>query len=173
MHLTFLSRIIGKQPARRALQPLYAAIVEGARDPLWYRDCAVPDTIDGRFDMIAAVLALVLLRLESDADGRTEQAIVLITETFVDDMDGSLRQLGIGDLMVGKHVSKMMGALGGRLSAFRDAGALDAAVARNIFHDAPPNPEVTRLTAERLEAFRAALRQTATEALLAGRMPRP
>ena len=91
----------------------------------------MPDTIDGRFDMIAAVTALVLLRLEAEGDaGRAPS--VLLAEIFIDDMDASLRQIGIGDYVVGKHVGRMMSALGGRLAAFREArgsGPLDAPVA--------------------------------------------
>ena len=80
----------------------------------------MPDTIDGRFDMIAAILALVLLRLEAEGEAGRDPS-VLLTEIFIDDMDGTLRQIGIGDYVVGKHVGRMMSALGGRLAAFRDA----------------------------------------------------
>ena len=78
----------------------------------------MPDTLDGRFDMIAAILALVLLRLEAEGEAGRGPS-VLLTEIFIDDMDGTLRQIGIGDYVVGKHVGRMMGALGGRLAAFR------------------------------------------------------
>jgi hypothetical protein len=93
---------------------------EGARNPFWYREGQVSDTIDGRFDMIAAIIALVLLRLEAAGRSLACRA-VLLTETFIDDMDASLRQLGIGDHVVGKHVGRMTSALGGRLAAFRTA----------------------------------------------------
>ena len=79
---------------------------------------AVPDTVDGRFDMIAAVLCTVLLRLEREPEGLATTAP--LTERFVDDMDGQLRQIGIGDIVVGKHIGKMMSMLGGRLGAYRD-----------------------------------------------------
>ena len=102
---------------RDALAPLYKAVVAEARRPDWYRQGRVPDTLDGRFDMVAAVLSLVLLRLEEEGDaGRAPSAH--LTELFVEDMDGQLRERGIGDIVVGKHVGRMMGALGGRLGAF-------------------------------------------------------
>lgn len=150
--------------------PLYLAIVDRARDPLWYRDGQVPDTIDGRFDMLAALFALVLIRLQEA--GRQPES-VLLTELFIDDMDGSIRQLGIGDLMVGKQVGKMMGALGGRLGALRDAQgpALEAAVTRNIYRDAPPAEEAVAFVARRLAAFREALAGVPEAALLAGEVP--
>ena len=129
------------------MMPLYAAIVAEARRPDWYR-AGVPDTIDGRFDMVASVLSLVLLRLEREGP-ETRSSQTLLTETFIEDMDGELRQLGIGDLMVGKHVGKMMGALGGRISAFKaglaDGGELAPAIARNIFRD--PEADGARVAA--------------------------
>jgi len=137
-----LKGLFGGKRDRATVDALYRAVVGAARDPGWYREGGVPDTIDGRFDMIAALLALVLLRLEADGDA-SRVASIALTEIFVDDMEGSLRQIGIGDLVVGKHVGRMMGALGGRLGAFRDAASngqdLTAAVRRNIFHEAPGN----------------------------------
>lgn len=132
-------RELFKRPnPRDALTPLYRAVVDEARLPHWFREGGVPDSIDGRFDMVASLLALVLLRLEREGAG-TRRAQTLLAETFIDDMDGSLRQLGVGDLMVGKHVGTMMGALGGRLSAYRDAldgkADLGAAIRRNVFRD--------------------------------------
>jgi cytochrome b pre-mRNA-processing protein 3 len=88
--LSFLARLFPDKKQRAGLAPLYAAIVAEGRDPLWYREGEVPDTIDGRFDMIAAVTALVMLRLEAEGDaGRTPS--VLLAEIFIDDMDATLR----------------------------------------------------------------------------------
>lgn len=147
-----------------------------ARDPSWYRDGGVPDTIDGRFDMIVAVLALVLLRLERD--GReTSEAAALLAELFIEDMEGTVRQLGIGDLMVGKHVGNMMGAVGGRLTAFREAiesgSGFEAPVRRNIFRDSPLSEEAVRSVAERLERFHNSLGEAATADILGGKIPGP
>ena len=138
-----LKQLFRRRPdPRETMKPLYAAIVAEARRPDWYR-AGVPDTIDGRFDMVASILSLVLLRLEREGP-HTRDNQTLLTETFVDDMDGELRQIGIGDLMVGKHVSKMMGALGGRLSTIKDglAGriALGPVIARNQFRDEAADP---------------------------------
>lgn len=134
----------------------------------------MPDTLDGRFDMVVALLALVLLRLE-ELDARDESA--LLTEAFVDDMDSTLRQIGIGDFVVGKHVGGMMGALGGRLGAFRKAfeagGDLDEAVRRNVFREAPPHSEAVALVAGRLRAVNASLGAARLESLLAGRLGTP
>ena len=174
--MSIFSRIFGGNAGRAAYRPLYDAVVAAGRDPAWYREGQVPDTLDGRFDMIAAVLALVLLRLERDGKS-SAQASVLLAELFIQDMDGSVRQMGIGDLMVGKHVGKMMGALGGRITAFRDAvaagGGFEAAVRRNIFHDAPPSDRALAFVSGRLESFNRALERQSSPALLAGEVPQP
>src|SRR4051812_18630203 len=134
-------RLFGRAERDR-LAPLYRAVVAEARRPAWYRDGHVPDTLDGRFDMVAAILSLVLLRLESEGDAARAPSAYL-TELFVNDMDGQLRQRGIGDIVVGKHIGRMMGALGGRLGAFRGAfagGDLDDVIQRNIYRGVVPAP---------------------------------
>ena len=175
--MSFLTRIFGERSERSELDPLYRAVVAAGRDPAWYRDGGVPDTIDGRFDIIASLLALVLLRIEEEEGDAAKRASVLLTEVFIDDMDGTVRQMGIGDQVVGKHVGRMMGALGGRLGAYREAGRDDAAFAlavrRNVFRDAPPSEEAAALVARRLAGFREALASKAFPDLAGARLPRP
>ena len=172
--MTFLARIFGGRHEREAYRPLYDAVVNAGRDPAWYVAGQVPDTIDGRFDMIAALMALTLLRLEKDEE-RTRRPSVLLTELFIEDMDGSIRQIGIGDLMVGKHIGKMMGALGGRLTAFRgeieSSGDFKAIVAKNIFHDAPPNPDAVDYVSRRLRELHGKLEALPWQDILKGRFP--
>ena len=173
--MSFLQRIFGRGDKRGALDPLYRAIVGLARDPAWYVEGQVPDSVDGRFDMVAAVTALVLLRLEAEGDSCRE-ASVLLTETFIADMDSSLREMGIGDYAVGKHVGRLMGALGGRLGALREARSsadLETVVRRNVFHDSPPDPEALTFVTGRLERIRAAIDDRPLDALLAGRIEAP
>lgn len=169
--MSFLKHIFGEKKQRAALAPLYARIVERGRDPFWYRDGQVPDTLDGRFDMVTALTALVLLRLEMLGE-QGRQPSVLLTEIFIEDMDQTLRQIGIGDYVVGKHVGRMVSALGGRLAAFRAAGGdLSEAVRRNIFHEAAPSDESVGLVSARLEAFAESLGRTGLDALLGGELP--
>ena len=152
--------------------PLYTAIVARGRLPHWYVEGAVPDSIDGRFDMIAAVLAVVLLRLEGDPAGA--ETIARVTERFVDDMDGQLRQIGIGDIIVGKHIGKMMSMLGGRIGAYREglaAGDIDAALVRNLYRGAAPAAAALRHVASALYAFRDALAVAPTATIIAGDLP--
>ena len=151
--------------------PLYTAIVARAREPHWYEAGGVPDTIDGRFDMVATVLSFVLLRLEDDPAAAGPSA--KLTERFVEDMDGQLREIGIGDIVVGKHIGKMMSMLGGRLGAYRDAatpGVLDAALVRNLYRGAAPDAAAIGHARDSLLALRESLAASATGAVLAGRL---
>lgn len=156
---------------RDAAAPLYEAVVARARDPHWYLEGGVPDTLDGRFDMVAAVLSMVLLRLETEAGGATLSTEV--TERFVDDMDAQIRQIGFGDMIVGKHVGRMMGMLGGRLGAYRDgvaAGDMSDGLVRNLWRgEAPPADALAHVGGE-LIAFRRALDGVSLAELRAGRL---
>lgn len=156
---------------RDAAAPLYDAVVARAREPHWYLDGGVPDTLDGRFDMVAAVLAMVQMRLESDAEGLALSAE--LTERFVDDMDAQVRQIGFGDMIVGKHVGRMMGMLGGRLGAYREgvaAGDLSEPLVRNLWRgEAPPADALAHVGAALL-AFRRGLDALSVAALRVGKL---
>ncbi|MGB3723179.1 MAG: ubiquinol-cytochrome C chaperone family protein [Pacificimonas sp.] len=123
----------------------YQAIVARARKPDWYVAGQVPDTVDGRFDMVALMLSLYTFRLEAIDTPAARRMIARVDEHFVEDMDASLRQIGIGDMVIGKHVGKTMSALGGRLGAYREAGledddAMKTALQRNLYRgvETPP-----------------------------------
>lgn len=170
--MNLLSRLFHSPPdPREALRPLWHRVVEISREPEWYARCGVADTVAGRFDMITAVLALVLLRLEGSADGRPRAA--LLTELFVEDMDGQLRESGVGDVVVGKHIGKLIASLGGRLGAYRAAFAgeapLEEAVRRNVTLTEGFGPEPL---AERLRLLATRLGGAATDEVLAGRIAR-
>ena len=100
--------------------PLYAAIVAEARRPGWYRDGGVPDTMDGRFAVLASLLALADIRLERGADGARELGPRL-TECFIADMDVQMREAGFGDPSLGKQVRMMVGSLASRIDRWRQA----------------------------------------------------
>jgi cytochrome b pre-mRNA-processing protein 3 len=118
--MSLLARLMGRSHDERdGVRPLWHRVVEIAREKEWYATCGVADSVAGRFDMITLILALVLLRMEREEALITPS--VWLTELFVEDMDGQLRQGGVGDLVVGKHIGKLMGTLGGRLGAYRTA----------------------------------------------------
>lgn len=156
---------------REALRPLWHRVVEISRDPVFYREDSVADTVPGRFDMIAAILALVMLRLERDGGLDREQA--LLTELFVADMDAQLRQSGIGDMVIGKRVGKLVSVLGGRLGTLREALATDdqamiaAALSRNV---TMADGRDTDDLAARLRTLNAKLAAMEADDLLAGKI---
>ena len=122
--MSFLSRLFGTQAdPRDALRPLWFRVVEISRLPEYYSRSGVADSLDGRFDMVVNVLAIATLRMEKSRSLASKSA--LLTELFVDDMDGQLRESGVGDIVVGKHMGKLMAALGGRIGALRTAFASD------------------------------------------------
>ncbi|SFP95178.1 cytochrome b pre-mRNA-processing protein 3 [Sphingomonas rubra] len=156
----WIDRLLGRDTRDEAL-PLYNAVVARARQPHWYVEGAVPDTLDGRFDTIAAVLSMVMLRLETEPAGA--QPAVHLAERFVDDMDPQLRQIGIGDIVVGKQMGRMMAALGGRLGAYRDGlatGRLEEALVRNLYRGTAPAPAALAHVAAQLRAVHAAATAT-------------
>jgi cytochrome b pre-mRNA-processing protein 3 len=113
-------------------KPLYEAIVAAARQPHFYTSLGVADTVEGRFDLLILHLYLVLTRIKSDLPDMTQNLI----DTFCEDMDGNLREMGVGDLGVGKRVRRMAEALTGRLHAYENAIDLDtlvAALQRNVY----------------------------------------
>jgi cytochrome b pre-mRNA-processing protein 3 len=171
--MSLLSRLFRQKPdPREALRPLWHRIVEIAREPEWYARHGVADTVAGRFDMITAILAMVLIRMEREAILLPHSA--RLTELFVDDMDGQMRESGVGDVVVGKHMGKLMSVLGGRLGAYREGleqggSVMDEAITRNMSlldGHAPTG------VAAGLLALSQTLQSLEAEALLDGIIPR-
>jgi len=163
-----LRNLFRSQPdPREARRPLWNAVVATARAPHWYAQGTVPDTLDGRFDMVSLVLALVLHRI--DDDPAQARAGVELTELFVTDMDGQMRQIGFGDMVVGKQIGRMVGALGGRLGVYRAADGseeLRAALVRNLWRgNAPDAAGLAHVMAE-VAKLRAALAATPVAELI-------
>ncbi|WP_176592252.1 ubiquinol-cytochrome C chaperone family protein [Sphingobium sp. EM0848] len=166
---SIFQRLFAQSDPKDAMRPLYNAVVAEGRQPHWYVQGQVPDSIDGRFDMIVAILAQVLMRLE--ALGAAQESVWL-TELFVDDMDGQLRQEGIGDVVVGKHIGRMVSALGGRLSAYRAAlsGEEDfsGALTRNLYRGQTPPADALAHVESHLRARWVRLGCLSRDALMAG-----
>lgn len=131
---------------------LYLAVVAQARTPSFYAELGVPDTVDGRFELIALHCYLVLARLKADPGCKTLAQAVF--DAMFDDMDRGLRELGVGDLSVGPHVKRMAKALYGRIVAYDqgldgDDQVLVEALRRNLYGTlaASAGPEPTALGA--------------------------
>lgn len=139
--------------ARASAKKLYSHCVEQARQPIFYSEMGVPDTIDGRFDMIALHAGLVVNRLRRE--GRTGDRIAqaVFDEMFLN-MEISCRQIGIGDLSVPKHIKRMMKAFQGRALHYEDAvkvgqNAVAEVLKRNLYATTEmPSPVILALMAD-------------------------
>jgi cytochrome b pre-mRNA-processing protein 3 len=124
-------------PPRGTIEAIYGMIVAQAREPLFYRAFAVPDTVNGRFDMVLLHLWMVLRRL-GPVEGGTVLSQALF-DHFCGDMDGNLREMGVGDLTVPKRMHKFGEAFYGRKAAYEAALAaggepLAQALCKNILN---------------------------------------
>ncbi len=160
-----------RRAARVAVHRTYGAVVAQARLPVFYARYGVPDTLDGRFELIALHMFLVLhrLRAETEAEGFRQALFDLLFA----DMDRSLREMGVGDLSVGKQVKRMAEGFYGRIDAYRrglpDQTALEQALRGNLYGTvSDPDGDSIAFTGRYLRAQWAALEALPTETLLAG-----
>jgi cytochrome b pre-mRNA-processing protein 3 len=168
-----LSRRARRQ--REAAALLYGAVVAQARKPVFYRELEVPDSLDGRFEALALHAFLVLNRLKADGAAAAELAQALF-DTFFEDMDRSLREMGAGDLGVGRRVKAMAQGFYGRIRAYEQGladgeTALADALRRNLWGTvpAPADAHVAALS-RYLKRQRAALAAQPMAALAEGRV---
>jgi cytochrome b pre-mRNA-processing protein 3 len=166
-----------RNPNRAVTESLYASIVAAARQPLFYSDWNVPDTPLGRFEMVSLHMFLFQHRLHEETGAAREIAQILIDD-FFQDVDHSLRELGIGDLGIPKRMKKLAKMYYGRTAAYADAldrgdrEALTAALARNICPEVVSWPESARLADYVVEATERLAAQEVEE-ILAGRLSFP
>ena len=141
-----LNRLFGRIPVSTPQRRLYEAIVAQARQPWLYAEAGVPDTVAGRFDMVVLHAFLVVDRLGGESELARDFAQRVFEEMF-SDMDASLREMGVGDLSVGRRIKAMAEAFYGRSRAYGRAfehhgearrQALAAALSRNVFAGAEP-----------------------------------
>lgn len=136
----------------RAGYVLYAAAVAAARDPFLYESVGVPDTLDGRFDLVGLHVFLVIDRLRAQPSPGPELAQAVFDAMF-NDMDVNLREMGVADLSVGKKVKVMWEAFHGRATTYAaaldtgDTAMLEAALARNVWRGAAAGDGPARLAA--------------------------
>ncbi|MBM3504817.1 MAG: ubiquinol-cytochrome C chaperone [Alphaproteobacteria bacterium] len=149
------NQLLGLWKAPRLAGPaaaLYEAVVRQARQPAFYAECGVADTLDGRFDMIVLHAVLVIARLQPHAGLPRELAQALFDHLFTD-MDHSLREIGAGDMGIAPRIKKMARAFYGRAQAYQEGlaqgdAALSEALLRNLFRGEDPGaPRRTALTA--------------------------
>lgn len=156
-----------------AADGLYRVIVRQSRAVRFFADYQVPDTPDGRFDLIALHTALVLRRLRDEPERTARLSQALFDRMFID-MDESLREMGVGDLSVGRYVKGLARNFYGRLKAYGDAldagdGAMmEAALARNLYRQTKPAAAVLAAAAGYLQATARHLQAWPIDDLMAG-----
>jgi cytochrome b pre-mRNA-processing protein 3 len=119
------------------IEAIYGMIVTQAREPLFYRNLGVPDTVNGRFDLLVLHLWMVLRRLKPVEEGSALSQMLF--DRFCDDMDDNLREMGVGDLTVPKRMQAFGEAFYGRTAAYDLAltegdEALAQALCRNVLN---------------------------------------
>lgn len=170
-----IAKFFSISPTKANAHRLYAAIVSQSRRPVFYSDYAVPDTLDGRFEMILLHSFLVLHRLKQEKTPQAENFSRLLIEALFDDMDRSIREMGAGDTGVGRRVKAMANALYGRLQAYETAlveqEALEAALTRNLYGTTTPQSEHLQKMVSYMLQTQAELAQTSAEQLQQGILP--
>lgn len=134
-----LERLFRPRPARAAGARLYASVVTQARHPTFYAGLGAPDTVEGRFELYSLHLVLLLDRLKRQGPAAAEVAQSLF-DTYVKALDDALREMGVGDLSVGKKMRRLGEAFYGRvksyeaaLAALPDQSALSALIGRTVY----------------------------------------
>ena len=127
--------LLGGRTRRRGFE-LYTAAVQAARDPVYFAELEVPDTLDGRFDLIGLFVSLVIRRLRALGAAGLAQAVF---DAMFADMDFNLRELGVSDMSIGRRVRAMWEAFHGRALAYEgplarsDEAEMTAALVRNVW----------------------------------------
>ena len=155
-----------------AAEAVYGSIVRQSRRPDFYTRLGVADTLDGRFDMICLHAALVIRRLTVEGGSGPEVAQKVFDVMFRD-MDHSLREMGVGDLSVGKHIKRMAKAFYGRAAAYEQGLAeghdvLVGALQRNLYRDVEPTDAQVDAMATYTERQAAALEGKSLDDILEG-----
>jgi cytochrome b pre-mRNA-processing protein 3 len=149
---------------------LYDSVVRAARLPDWYRDAGVPDTIDGRYCVLATLLALTDLRL-AEGDEAARALSPRLTELFVGDLDVQLRESGLGDPTLGKTVRNLVTGLSGRIGQWRTALESDdwsSTIRSSLYRDQEPDKGQAETAKRLIGEWNDRLSRTADEGLREG-----
>lgn len=162
-----LARVFAAPVANPAIAALYQSCVGQARAEGFYRKLGVPDTIDGRFDLLLLHVYLVMRRM---GDREAKQSLF---DLMFADMDRSLREMGVGDMGIGKRIKPMIGAFYGRSQAYEkalaeDDKALAQVLARNLYGKITPPPEALPAMAAYVRRAVTALEEQSADEILYG-----
>lgn len=172
-----LNGYLRQSAAEDAACRLYERVVAQAREPAFFAAVGVPDTLDGRFEMVALHSFLLLHRLKGEGRQAAELGQRLFDLMFAD-MDASLRELGVGDLGVGRRVKQMARGFYGRIAAYDSAlrqedAVLSEALRRNLFGTVRPAAGQLAAMAAYMRLSVAGLARQPIDALLAGKADFP
>lgn len=171
-------RLFSPPPEKLAARRLFRSLMSEARAPAFYLEGGVADTLDGRFDLVVLHLYLVLRRLKGEGPAGKAMAQRLFDAAF-QDFDEALREMGVGDLSVGKKIRKMAEAFYGRLAAYEQAlgsnapEALSQALVRNVYRGADPGADKLAWLLAAVRRFEAAVAAAPLDRLLAGEFEGP
>jgi cytochrome b pre-mRNA-processing protein 3 len=196
--MNFLQKIlrflpfVGSSEQQILAHNVYVSLVEDARNPETFISCKINDTVDGRFDVIVLHLSLLLRRINEAKENATENAteedvvgLTMLSEELIGvyntDMDRNLREIGVGDMSVGKHVKKMAKAFYGRLLAYdealsqwsenKDQTLMQEALKRNIYRG-QVGEDALQAMLEYVDGYRKHLNSISVESLLSGVLPK-
>lgn len=137
-----LKKLFSPRPFQEEAHKAYLTLVARSRAPWFYQTLGVPDTIDGRFDVMVLHMFLLLHRLRGDESQQAGQFIRAVSEVFFADMDRSLREMGVGDTGISHRVKKMASAFYGRMNVYEQnlhkEKDLEAAIGRNLYRSENP-----------------------------------
>lgn len=171
------ARLFRRRAAPSKAGHLYAGIVAQARESSFYTDCGVPDSFDGRFEMVALHGFLVLHRLKAATDPAAAGLAQDLVDVLFADMDRTFREMGAADLGVGRRVQRTAEALYGRIAAYdnglaESAPVLEDALSRNVYGTlapaAQPAASVLARLADYVRDASRALAEISDEELVAG-----
>lgn len=161
------------RPKGADAEALYGAVIKEARQPGWYLDGGVPDSMDGRFAVLATLGALTMIRLEEGGEAAVRHAVAF-TERFIADMDAQLREEGFGDPSVGKQVRLMVGSMANRTERWRAAkdgsSPWDEVVAFSVHRSEPVDEAAATYAAEACRRFDEGLGGRDDRAIIEGRI---
>lgn len=155
----------------------YEALTAASREPVFFLDFSVPDTVMGRFELLSVVMIL-FFRRTANAPLSGQQLAQEIVDAFFQDLDHSIRELGIGDVGVPKRMKKFAGMFYGRLESYaaamdgNDVEALARALARNIHPTAPDGQDMRALASYMMDAEKR-LAEVSEDTIAAGAMTMP
>ncbi len=169
-----LASLFHRTPLRRSAHTAYGLIVARAREPVFFIAGGVPDTLDGRFEVIALHTFLVLNRLKADRAASADFAQELFDAMFAD-LDRGLREMGASDIGVGRHVKEMAKGFYGRIVAYEQGlaagdGKLAEALRRNLYGTVAPAPKAVASMVRYVRRQGAALAAQPLETLLTGKI---